>query len=436
MSTAAVIVAAASVLSAFSYRPDGGAGLFPYESAVAEKEPLVNIANPSSLPFQKGFFITTRAENPYGMEGLAAYSSAAGYSSGGTGVSAAWSRFGIKEYREDRGFLSAGKSFRALSLGARAHADMVRISMVGLSRMEREYDADFAVRLDPLPFFSLGAVQQNIATAFMKRRSDILFSETDFGVAVFPAKGISLSWNYNRTFYGGVNSAACSVYLLSCVMVGAGYSKETGRCAVQTALLFKGVRAGYAFTYHPVLGVTHSASVSWSPSYDGFSCVDSGSLAYHAVEAEPDIKADIATCTAEELASAAGIPVMMAERVIRSRELSGHVSEKTLYQMGLSPRERDAVMAHTEGIISEKQEKDEARAAKEREWQRKKNVRKEKTKDLFIRLVDEGLAPPKALKAAQIAKRKSGADFTAEIMRSNEFSADEKKRIISICAGQ
>jgi hypothetical protein len=433
---AALVLAAVISLSAFDYRPEGGEGLFPYESAAASNEPMVNIANPSSLPFQNGFFLSTHAENPYGLRGLGACGTTAGYASGGTGVSASWSRFGMKEYCEDRAFLSVGRQCGIFSLGVRGHVDRVSIEMSGLRAAETAADADCAVRVDPLPFLSLGCVQQNAGSVFIRSWRDLLYPETDLGVSVSPARGIDLSWNYNRTFYGGVNTVSCSVNLFPSFRIGAGYSKETERYAVMSVLLLGGVRISYSFSYHPSLGVTHGAGVSWSPSSTEFTPVDSSSMSYPASGYENAVTVDITGCSADELAGVSGIPDEMAERIVRYRELFGRVSEKTLSEMGLSPSERNAVMAHAEGIISEKQERDETRAKKEREWQAKRSAPKEKAKDLFLRLVDAGVAPPKALKAAQIAKRKTGADFTKEISLSTEFSAEEKKRIESVCSGQ
>ena len=435
MNAACVMIAAASLLGAFTYRPDGGAGLFPYDAAVSSPEPCVNLMNPSSLPFQQGAFFSIRAENPYGIRGLASYSAMAGYSSDGAGASAAWTRFGTPEYAEDRAFLSAGKSAGPLSIGVRTHADRVRLSLRGFSQTRTAMDADCSMRFDPLTFLSLGCVQQNAYALFSRTQRDILYPETVLGAALFPARGISLSWNYNRTYYGGVNSLACSASILPQLRIGAGYSRETQRYALQSELLLKRVLVSYSFSYHPSLGVTHSAGVSWSPECAEFSAVDSSCQAYPATENEQKIVVDITNCSAEALAEASGISDEMASRIVRSRELFGSVSEKTLYQMGLSPSERSSVMEHAEGIISEREEKDAAFAKKEREWERRKNSTKKKAKDVFLRLVDAGVSPPKALKAAQIAKR-AGGSFSDEISRSGDFSAEEKKRIIAVCSGQ
>ena len=435
MNAACMLYAAASLLGAFTYRPDGGAGLFFYDSAAGSREPFVNLMNPVSLPFQKGAFFSTRAENPYGIRGLASYFAAAGYSSDGAGASAAWTRFGTPEYTEDRAFLSAGKSAGPLSIGIRTHADRVKLSLCGFSQTRTAMDADSAMRLDPLSFLSLGCVQQNIYAVFSRTQREILYPETALGAALFPARGITLSWNYNRTYYGGVNSLSCSVALLPQLRIGAGYSRETQRYALQSELLVKGVLVSYAFSYHPSLGVTHSAGVSWSPGCKGFPAVDSSCQAFPATENERKTVVDIANCSAEALAEASGISDEMASRIVRSRELFGCVSEKTLYQMGLSPSERSSVMDHADGIITEREEKEAALAKKEQEWERRKNAPKKKAKDVFLRLVDAGVSPPKALKAAQIAKR-AGGSFADEISRSGDFSTDEKRRIIAVCAGQ
>lgn len=435
MNAACLIAAAVSVLGAFTYRPDGGAGLFPYDAAVSPREPFVNLMNPSSLPFQQGPFLSTRAENPYGIRGLASFYGMAGYSAHGAGVSAAWTRFGTPEYAEDRVFLSAGKSAGPFSIGVRTHADRVRLSLCGFSQTRTAMDADGSIRIDPLTFLSLGVVQQNVYACFCRTQRDVLYPETTLGAALFPARGIALSWNYSRTYCGGVSSLSCSVAVLPQLRIGAGCSRETQRYALQSELLLNGFLVSYTFSYHPSLGVTHSAGVAWSPDDAAYSAVDSSCQAYPASESERKVIVDISNCSAEALAEASGISDEMAQRIIRSRELFGSVSEKTLYQMGLSPAERSLVMGHAEGIISEREEKENALAKKEQEWERRKNAPKRKAKDVFLRLVDAGIPPPKALKAAQIAKR-SGGSFAQEISRSEDFSADEKRRIVAACSAQ
>lgn len=437
MTTAAVIIAVSLSLSAFDYRSEGGGGLFPYECAASEREALVNTANPSSLPFQKGFFCASQAENPYGIAGLISCGAEAGYGAGDYGVSAAWSRFGIQEYFEDRTFLSAGKSFgRTISSGVRLHADKLSLNTDVCRSTQMYYDADAAFRSEPLPFFALGFVQRNIGSLAVKKNRDMLYPETALGAAVFPAQGLSLSWNYNRTFYGGVNSIACSVYLLPQLMIGGGYSKETERYAVQTALLVKGMRISYTFSFHPSLGTTHGVSVSWSPSSDVYRSVDAGCNEYPALSGGGGIVVDIAHCSSEELAEAAGITEEISGRIVRYRELFGKVTEKALFQVGLTPAERTAVTEHASGIETEQEEKTAAFAQKAKDKNMQHSAAKTKTKDLFLRCIDAGVAPSKALKAAAIAKKSEGEDLVQEIRKSAEFTAEEKKRIIGVCSGR
>ncbi|MGL4368339.1 MAG: hypothetical protein ACRCUT_01505, partial [Spirochaetota bacterium] len=343
-----------------------------------------------------------------------------------------FSRFGTGGYLERTADLSAGIACGALfSCGVKAHACSLTIGGDLPSRFTL-YDADLSARFEPFPLMSFAAFQKNIGSFINPDRRDILFPETAFGVTMSPARGIFISYNYNRTFYGGVNSLSCRLYLLSCFMVGGGYSRECGRYAVESAVLYRGVKVSYAWAWHPYLGITHSAGVSFSPSAGIYRPVDISSMKY-AESAQEEIVVDITLCSAQELSHAAEIDEEKAERIIRVRQMFGSVSEKSLTQMGLTSEEKDSVKKHTTGLVSDEDAKKDKARSREKEkavWVHKKQEQK---KDLFLRLVDEGIPAAKALEISRMAQRMNTAELMREINGSAKFTQSEKERIAAVC---
>ncbi len=419
-----------SASSAFRYGCSEGEGLFPFSVPACDPRFSDPSSVPAYLPLLSGAFFRGSYSRPYMIEGLHSCQATAGLSNRLLGGGILWNRFGINEYMEDRLFLYSGLRITDwLYTGIRAHADRFAISVGDFSSTHTVYDGDAMILLRPFPSLSIACRQDNIHSLIRKNRRDILFPDTSFGAVFSPEPGISCGWNYFHNADGGINAWHVRATILPSFSVSTGYARETSTYAASAIILIKNISVTYGFDYHAYLGVTHRIGVVFNTDTVPFE-----SIVMHRNESKEVIHIDITTCTSSDLMRIPSLTEEHAERIIKYRDKISPVTEKALYQLGLSKTEVNDVLINCEGIIEE--ETPEAKDEHHQFTPKKKRpytAKTAQTKSLFIRFVEGGIPPSSALKITDAVVGKSGKDAANIIDSMDDVTAADKTKAKTIC---
>lgn len=417
--------------SAFRYGFSEGEGLFPFSTPACDLRFVDPSSVPAYAPLCEGLFLRTSYSRPYMIEGLNSCGVSGGYASSRIGGGFMWNRFGIDQYLEDRVALFSGLRITdQLFIGGRIHADRFAISVEDYSSQNTVYDADSMILLKPVPSLSIAYRQDNIHAAMNRKRRDILYPDSSFGVVFSPEPGISCGWNYLHNYDGGINSWHVRATILPSFSVSSGYARETSTYAVNAVLLVKNITVTYGFNYHAYLGMTHRIGIVLSSAPIPFEPI----VMYRKKSAE-EITIDITSCSPDDLMRLSPITEEHAERIVKYRDKIAPVTERALYQLGLSKTEINEVMIHCTGIVIEKESDQEEKP----QWKsfRKNNdthyKKKAQIKSLFIRLVDGGLPPATAIKIADAVGDKTGKDAISCIDALPDIPAENRKKAKEIC---
>ncbi len=432
------------LMAAFSYRENGPVILFPYPVAVVDEAAAFMTPNPANLPRQQSWALSTGYSHPYSLEGLEAGSVRAGFPFGDAGFQAVWSRFGIDEYREDIFEANAGyRLHRMLLVGAGVSHFRLGISADDLSEDHNLTDYRASLLAAPFSFIELSLLQENLRALFDSRRETMLSHDTCMGVGIFPARGISLTWNANRTYDGWINTFSAGANLLSWLSVKGGYSRETASYAASAIVAWKNISVSYGLRYHSYLGATHTFGATVAASPVSFQEVRYGTRPFR--RSLPDLteKIDISRCGPDDLKKLPGFDEPMTERVIRYRALFGPVSEKALLQLGLKSRDIEALTPLITGLASDEAPKEK----RERAQRRTRTIRAgerpaglpfagtSKRRDLFQKLLGAGVPSLTALRLAEEMRSRQRADLRGLIEAESTLSHEIKQRAVESCRG-
>lgn len=435
MITLLLLVSLANITpAAFEYRDNNPSSLFRYSLAASDDAPLGHLANPAYLTLWNSSYINMSYSKPYLLRELNAGNLRAGYSTLRFALQSGWSSFGMDAYRED--VFEAACSYRPsryLSLGCGFTHYMISIRSDVYAMRAQLNDFKAAALLLPFPWLRLGFLQENLHSLLEKSRRDLLYPNWSLGIALVPAKGVTLIYNLNRSYYGYINSIALSVNLLPILNFRAGYSKETSMYAASMSLVIGHVNVGYGIQHHAVLGSTHSVAVTLSLERMGLSQIQySGVLPRKKRSREGTARIDINTCAPEELK---GIPVLsdeMAERIMNHRKQIGPLSMRALYQLGLGEREIEELQAYIGGLAPDEPKSDWRRGMERRE---RPGHTVEKRKELFEKLLAAGVPSSTALRVVEVARTKSKREILKEIEQMAGVPPETKRTMKAICAG-
>ncbi len=444
MKIALITLTAIRLMAAFSYRENGPVMLFPYPVAAADGPALFMTPNPALLARQQSCALSTGYSNPYSLAGLEAGSVRGGFPLGDAGFQLAWSRFGIDEYREDIFEANAGyRLHRMLLAGAGVSHFRLGISADDLSEDHSLTDYRASLLAAPFSFLEISLLQENLRALFDSRRETMLYHDTCLGVGILPARGISLTWNANRTYDGWINTFSAGANLLSWLSVKAGYSRETSSYAASAIVAWKNISISYGLRYHSYLGATHTFGATVAASPVSFEEVRYGTRPFR--RALPDIteKIDISRCGAEELKKLPGFDEQMTERVIRYRALFGPVSEKALLQLGLKSRDIEFLTPFITGLAPDEAPKEKRATARRRTRTIRAGERPaglpfagtSKRRDLFQRLLGAGVPSLTALRLSEEMRNRQRADLRGLIEAESTISHEIKQRAVESCRG-
>ncbi|MBN2040091.1 MAG: hypothetical protein JW864_08630 [Spirochaetes bacterium] len=432
-----LFLVANSVNLSFNYKETSPHSLFPYYTAVSDNSPLGHISSPAYLPLWKSWYIGIDYGKPYFMKEMNSANLRAGGFFKNSAFQAAWNRFGIKEYNEDIFEANAGYSpwnFISAGIGASVY----RLS-INTDEIDFDYtvtDFRFALLLLPFEWFQCGFLQENIYSIFDgNEEEDFLYPSCSFGISILPARGISLSWNLNRVYYGYINSFSITANMLSNLNLKAGYSRETSSYSMAVNFIFRHLIASYGLSYHSYLGSTHKLGITLSSELFRYEKVNYNKKLYRHIFPERFKTVYVNSSTLEELEESNLFSGETAERIIKYRKIIGPVSRKGLIQIGMHEKEIKEKIKYIKGLADDsKTENNKTR--KKRSHYRTKNKKItdiDTRKLLFQKLLEAGLTSSDALHIAEFARDKSLKEVTNMINNSETIDNKIKPGILKIC---
>lgn len=429
-----IIFIAKGLMTSFEYRENNPTALFPYYYAVDDWS-SGNVSNPAYLPFLKHSYIASTYSQPYTMGDINASSMRLGHGMGRTGYQASWSRFGIDEYREDileanigynpGGYLLAG-------MGITGYRLCVKTENYSFSRSLLDFRASLI--LIPFQWLSLGFYQENINSLIDEQRADILYPGSSFGISLKPVQGISLLWNSNRMYYGYVNSFSISINLLQSLNLRTGYSRETSTYAASFMFIYRLITVSYGLRHHPFLGSTHCLGVSLSTRALSLERIAYRTRlpAWHS--SDRIRKIDINACSLDDLRRIPSLSDVIAQRIIKYRNVIGPVSRKTLLQVGMSSKEARSLQRYVSGFASDSVEKQYLQTGRSQRGRKKyRRVPLKKRRELFRRLIESGIRASIALSICEHAGKVNKTSLVHFIDTLPEISNSSKRLIRKIC---
>lgn len=437
---AIALLIARSLTLSFNYKETNPASLFPYYTAASDTAPFTHLSNPAYLPLWNTGYLSFDYGKPYHMEEMNSGNIRAGYSNGGMGFQAAWNRFGITEYYED--IYEAGFGFRPwkyLSLGAGLSYYHLQIGTEEIKYNHGSFDINSALLLLPFEWISIGFIQENFLALMdrHKKEEDYLYPNQGFGIAVKPARGITLSWNVNKIYYGYINSFSVSANVLPVLSLKSGYSKETSSYSFSLSLICRKLTVAYGMSYHTYLGATHKLGVT----------IASMDYSLEQVEYKKRLRRlpvkkkriNINTCTMEMLIESGLFSPGTAERIMRYRNTLGPLSRKSLIQLGFSEKEFKVNRNYITGLTESPRASDytlkEDSRSKTYEWHKRKGYSIDTRKQLFKKLLENGLDASAALKVAELARENKKGRLIFLIKTSPDIPDEKKDLVIEICTG-
>ncbi len=414
--------------TAFDYRQSSPSSLFPQNMAAIDVTLPDTASNPAYLPLIRYPYLHFSGCKPYTLDELYATTIRAGYGNGAFGVQASWQRFGFDQYLEHIAEASAGFSpIKYVSIGAGVCYYNISIHTPEVTLSSHLFDGRVSILIAPLEWGELSFQYDNIASLFIKKRSDLLYPGWSGGAALKPIKGMAIIWNITSTPFGFVNTLAASINILKYFSIRAGYARESSTYSASASFIYKYVSASYGIKYHPHLGFTHSFGVSIAASEMPIEALNYGEMFSRILGNEEIKKIDINSCSFDDLMRVPEMDELFAERIIKFRTSVGPVTKETFIQIGMSQREIQRVMKYLTGLAEE--------APKQKEVRHGRKEQEKAQKAIFKKLLGEGLPASLSLELSEMAIKRQIQMIRDRLGLIGELDSDKKKKILKLCAG-
>ncbi len=425
---AVLLCISGNVISAFDYRVTPPASLFPFRQSANDTSLPDSISNPAYLPRIKYPYLHCSGSRPYTLDGLYATTLRAGFTVKGFAVQALWDRFGIEQYLENVVELNlAYMPVKYISIGTGASYYNLAVNTMEASLKTHQADCRASLLIAPCEWIDIAFQQENIASLFIKKRSDLMYPEWIAGAALKPFKGFSLLYNISKTSNGYVNTIAATANVLKYFSIRVGYAREATTYSGALSFVYKYVSVSYGLKYHPHLGFTHSAGVTLSVSEMNIDSLSYGSIFSRIREVQNKPAVNINNCTMDQITAVPGVQQHIAERIMKYRQTTGPLSRKSLLQIGLSEKEIEGLLRHITGL-----------APDETGWQSGLQTRERyerAQKDLFKKLISLGFPAATALELADMAMIGKNKSYTDRVNSLPDIPAEKKKQALKLCTG-
>ncbi len=427
----------------FEYRESSPQTLFPYNYAVSDINPLGHLSNPACLPLWNAVYLNIDYAKPYMFSELNSGNLRAGYGGGNIAVQAAWNRFGIPEYSEDVFEINFGvRPCRLLSIGSGISYYHISISTEDINTKYGKADCKFSFLLFPFEWLEFGYLHENFYS-FVNRDSEhngsdeFIYPNQSLGLALKPARGITIAWNVNKVYYDYINTYSITANMLSCLSIKGGYSRETSTYSFSVNLVYDKFSVSYGMMHHSYLGSTHKFGLT----------IASGDLAFQEINYNKNLarralpekkkRININNCSLDEIKESNLFSSEIAERIIKYRNTMGPLSEKSLVQIGIERKELGNIREYISGLARDADysgEKKSADTGAKFYRYKKTGYDIDTRKLLFRKLLENGINAATALEITELAKDNNKERLISKIEGSIGIDEQKKKIIIKTCS--
>ena len=423
-----LVVAGLMQVSAFEYRENTPAALFPYARAQVYRTAPESCLHPAMLPGSSNTWAIFAGSNPYMLEGLYSSTINIGHCAEKWGVQGLWARTGIEGYNEHTVEAGCGlRLIRYVSLGLGFTYYNMSVDMDGLHEEEHHWNMRASIVICPVHWFSISFLQDSMMSYFLEESAEFQFPEWSLGAGIRPIQGLEINWNINSTALGYVNTISASANLLKYFTLSLGYSKETMSYGAAVGFLYKHISLSYGLRYHTHLGMSHSLALTVALKPMKIESINYGRKS-KGLFAAPDKKIDINTCAPDELKKIPGLSELHCRRIMLYRKTMGPLSEKALEQIGMTRAEIDSLLTHACGLKEKESYADkQAKGSKASQKGRRIN------RALFAKLLEAGIPAGLALEISEGRCRDRISELKRILNERDDLTPSQKSAIISLC---
>jgi hypothetical protein len=418
---------------AFEYEASSPSALFPYRQAVIDADAPDRALYGAYAPFSPGPVFSSSACRPYSMPELIAGGIFMAWPMRPLALSASWISFGMEGYRENTVRASLGwAAMKELSLGVGAGWYSLDVRGGDLDYSENRFQPEVDFLFRPLEWIESALCLRDAASFFNDSRDDP-DPGLGWGLALKPARGLSLTYNINRDVRGYTNSFSINAHILPFCSIHCGYGRETLTWSAALVFLYRHVSFSYGIRIHPYLGATHVVGLAYRYGDEAAPAMGYYGRSYPGyAPPDPSEKIDVRDCLQEDLEGIPGISEVMAWRMIRYRETVGPLSEKSLGQIGIPAPEAAVMKDYIYGLASD-DGKDEA-ASEKKPAPLKGPLNHALRKKLFMALVEEArISPVEAMALCEKARSGNREALKKFISEREGLGAEEKGRAAAVC---
>jgi len=424
-----VLCALMVLYGAFEYRTGDPVSLFSFQDAVQDCSSPVVIMNPAYLPLADSVLLNSNAGRPYSEKVLTTGSTSAQYCSDNYGLQFFWNSFGSDFYREHTFSLKAGYSFFPfLHGGISENLYLLNIRTDDMDINRKSIQTDLSLLLVPAKWFQLSFIQASIPSLLDDSDRDMIYPERSAGILLKPGKGFSLSWNLTDTAIQKVNTFTVTINPVKFMSVTGGYCRENSSLAASLSVLAGKFFVSYGLRFHPHLGYTHSAGVTYAfkPAIES---LDYGTPLFSSNRK----KINIQTASIDELKNIEGLKPLSARRIILFREKIGPVTEKSLVQIGLSSEEISILGEAVYGMGRVKKN-DDIKKFKQRRKFKKLPPRNERIKKKFRKMIAGGIPAYIAITYSELSESVNIDEFHDRLWKDSSLDEGQKNFVEKTCS--
>lgn len=250
------------VKSAFEKKEVGASSFAIGNAAVAIDEYLFALYyNPAALSAPEKFQIAFSLQNYFGIGELNAVDMTTNFTLAGHPLSFAINRFGNRIYQEIQ--LTAGSRYKLLKNCAIGFSVQCYILAIRQYGQTLAWGINLSVLYKLIPDVSVGALVTNLNQPVISAAGEDLPQTMSIGFCYYPVPDLIVSFElYQDTRFSQEYRAGCSYQVIPFLTVRAGIEDQLNIYTYGLGINMNWINFDYALRTHPVLGVSHIATLS------------------------------------------------------------------------------------------------------------------------------------------------------------------------------
>ncbi len=250
------------VKSAFEKKEVGASSFAIGNAAVAIDEYLFALYyNPAALSAPEKFQIAFSLQNYFGIGELNAVDMTTNFTLAGHPLSFAINRFGNQSYQEIQ--LTAGSRYKLLKNCAIGFSVQCYILAIRQYGQALAWGINLSVLYKLIPGVSVGALVTNLNQPVISAAGEDLPQTMSIGFCYYPVPDLIVSFElFQDTRFSQEYRAGCSYQVIPFLTVRAGIEDQLNIYTYGLGINMNWINFDYALRTHPVLGVSHIATLS------------------------------------------------------------------------------------------------------------------------------------------------------------------------------